>query len=139
MENKKIVAIIVAVLALIALVVVVLVNNTKKQTQSNDIKPLKVETTEESKQLVQKPTDAANQAKPEVIQKVGTVSMVDPAFLTIEVIDGSLQSAITKDTKFVKRVESGNTPITASDVKVRMNVMLKLNSLTGEILEVEVI
>lgn len=72
-------------------------------------------------------------------QLVGTLSMVDPKFLTIERVDGSTQLSVTADTKFFKKEKTTKTVMKAEDVKVGMNALLKIDTKTGEILEATII
>ena len=137
MENKTKIGIVLGILLVLAGFGYIVMTKKQVNTTISQKQPI-VEPMKQSEVQDKKIVQEVKQVDPkDIAQKVGTVSMVDPKFLTIEIVDGSLQAAITKDTKFFKRSESlEKTPIQASDIKVNMNVILKLNSVTGEIVEV---
>jgi hypothetical protein len=131
MENKTKAIISIVVILLIIVGAGVYVSQKSKSVATQNIAPI----------VTQQPTPATTPVAVANVeaQKVGTVSMVTATSITIEEVGGSFQAAITKNTTFLKRDGSAKTKATVADVKVGTNVILKFNTNTGEISEVEII
>ena len=113
--------------------------NTKQVVEIKEVQP--VQQPEEQQVLQEEesfPVDIATMIIP--ADAAGTVSKLDPAFLIIDKEDGSaLQFSISKNTRFFRGDGLEKKQISITNLKEGLDIALKINIQTGEILDVFIV